>query len=73
MEKGRIEFLKSFHQPGWKTEQNCNVQIFFYYSQIANVKCRIEFKKSFHQPGWNTEQNDHVQIFFYLNLNCVFS
>ena len=44
MEKGRIEFSLWFHQPGWNSEQNGIVKIFFYinsncvFSKISPVK-----------------------------------
>ena len=80
MEKGRIEFSMSFHQPWWNSKQNGNVKTFFY----INLNCifsktiwrkkrcnpiekgRIEFSTTLLEPGGNSEQNDNVQIFFYI-------
>ena len=51
MEKGRIEFSLSFHEPGWNSEQNGNVKIFFY----INSNC-VFFKTFEKRPqpygGW---------------------
>ena len=75
MEKGRIEFLIPFLEPGRNSEQSGNVQIFFYTNSNCVFsktiwrkgspmeKGRIECSMSFLEPGGNAKQNSNVQIF----------
>ena len=85
MEKDRIGFSISFHQPGWNSIQTGNNQLFCYINSNCefsktfkkNVrspieKVRNELSIAFLETGGNSEQKDNVQV-FYIQSYCIFS